>query len=177
MKKKILIGILVLFVAFLGYVSTKDGHFSYERSGLINASPEKIFPLISSFEACKAWNPYDQKDPNMKRTIKGTDGQVGAVMEFDGNSEAGSGSLEILSIVPNQSMELLLRMTKPMKAENKIEYKLMPEGTGTRFTWKMSGDGGFMGKLVSTLIDCEKMVTKDFMAGIENLKKLAESQK
>jgi len=154
--KKILIGVLVLLVVFLAYVSSKDGHFRYERSGVISASPEKIFPLISSFEACKAWNPYDQKDPNMKRSIKGIDGQVGSVLEFDGNQESGSGSLEIMKIVPNQSMELTLRMVKPFKAENKVEYKLTPEGAGTRFSWTMSGDGGFMGKLVSTLIDCEK---------------------
>ena len=169
--------ILAVLAIFLAYVSTKDGHFNYERSGVIAATPEKIFPLISTFAACTAWNPYDQKDPNMKRTIKGTDGQVGAVLEFDGNKEAGSGSLEIVKVVPNQSMALLLKMTKPMNVENSIEYKLTPEGTGTRFSWRMSGDGGFMGKLVSTVFDCEKMMTKDFVTGIENLKALAESKK
>ena len=79
-----------------------------------------------------------------------------------------------MNIVPNESMTLVLRMTKPFKAENKVEYRLTPEGADTRFSWRMSGDGGFMGKLMATLIDCEKMVTKDFVVGIENLKKLAE---
>jgi uncharacterized protein YndB with AHSA1/START domain len=176
MVLKILAGSVICLAIFLGYVSSKDGHFSYERSDLIKAPAEKIFPLISTFEACKAWNPYDQKDPNMKRTIKGTDGQVGSIMEFEGNSEAGSGSLEIVNMVPNESMTLTLRMSKPFKAENKLVYRLTPEGTGTRFSWQMSGDGGFMSKLMSTLIDCEKMVTKDFIVGIENLKKLAEKQ-
>jgi uncharacterized protein YndB with AHSA1/START domain len=177
MVMKILVGLAVLLAIFLGYVSTKDGHFDYERSGVINASPEKIFPLMSTFAACQQWNPYDQKDPSMKRTIKGTDGKVGETEDFEGNSEAGSGSLEITKVVPNQSLELKLIMTKPMHAKNMIEYKLTPEGTQTRFTWRMHGDGGFMGKLMGTLIDCEKMVTKDFVVGIENLKKLAESQK
>ena len=40
-----------------------------------------------------------------------------------------------------------------------------------------SGDGGFIGKLMGTLIDCEKMVTKDFDISITNLKKLIENKK
>ena len=171
---KIIISILALFVVFFGYVASKDAHFSYSRSAVINTTPEKLFPLISSFAACAQWNPYDQKDSNMKRTIHGTDGQVGSIMEFDGNKDVGSGSLEIIRVIPNQSLALRLKMLKPFRAENLVEYQLMPEGAGTRFTWKMSGDGGFMGKLMSTFIDCEKMVTKDFEIGIENLKKLAE---
>lgn len=174
MFKKILIGLFIALLAFLGFVSTKDGKFNYERNAFMNATPEKVFSLISTFEACKKWNPYDLKDPSMKRTMQGVDGQVGAVMNFDGNSEVGSGSLEMIRVVPNQVLELKLKMIKPFKAENFIEYKVTPEGTGTRFSWRMYGDGGFMGKLMSTIIDCEKMMTAEFSTGMENLKKLAE---
>ncbi len=174
---KILLAVAVLLVLFLGYVSTKEGHFVYERNGLIQTTPEKIYPLISTFVGGKMWNPYANKDPNMKVSLKGADGQVGSIMEFDGNKEAGAGSLEILKLVPNQSVQMQLRMTKPFQAENLIEYSLTPEAGGTRFSWKMSGDGGFMGKLINVFIDCEKMVTKDFVVGIENLKKIAEAQK
>ena len=73
-------------------------------------------------------------------------------------------------------MELKLTMTKPIHAENIINYKLIPEGSGTRFSWAMSGDGGFMGKLMATLIDCEKMMTADFDIGISNLKAVIEAQ-
>ena len=113
----------------------------------------------------------------MKTNFKGSDAQVGSVMEFDGNREAGSGKLEVLRLVPNRAVAIKLNMTSPFRAENLVEYRLTPEEAGTRFSWAMSGDGGFMGKLVSTFIDSEKMVAGDFETGIANLKTLAESEK
>jgi hypothetical protein len=113
----------------------------------------------------------------MKKTFTGPDAQVGSILEFDGNKDAGSGTLEILKLVPNQSVQLKLIMTKPMHAENIIDYTLSPEGAGTRFTWAMSGDGGFMGKLINVFIDCEKMIGDQMEIGIKNLQTLVESQK
>ena len=176
MLKKIGLGLVVILVAFLGYVSTRNGNFHYERSGVINAPAAKIFPYISDFRLGKQWSPYEKIDPNMKETLSGPIAQVGSVMEFDGNKDAGSGKLEILKIVPNEQVDIRLTMLKPFYGENQVTYKLTPEGTGTRFTWSMSGNGGFMGKLMSVLIDCEKMIGGQFSEGIANLKALVEGQ-
>ncbi|MFS4459156.1 SRPBCC family protein [Bdellovibrio sp. HCB2-146] len=172
------IGLIIggLILVFLGYVATREGKFRYERSGLIQAPPEKIFPYISDFKKGGLWSPYEQMDPNMKKSYSGTDGQAGSTMEFEGNQDAGSGKLEILNIVPNQSVDIKLTMIKPLHAENLVQYTLTPEAGGTRFTWSMSGDGGFMGKLINVFIDCEAMIAGQFDVGIENLKKLVESQ-
>ncbi len=175
MVKKIGLSLLAVLILFLIYVSTRDGKFLYERSGVIEASAEKIFPYISNFKLGEQWSPYEKIDPNMKKTFKGPEGQVGSIMEFEGNKDAGSGQLEILNIVPNQLVEIRLTMTKPLYAQNLIQYKLTPENSGTRFSWSMSGDGGFMGKLISILIDCEKMVGDQFSAGIQNLKSVVEA--
>jgi uncharacterized protein YndB with AHSA1/START domain len=113
----------------------------------------------------------------MKHTFIGTDGIPGAKMEFEGNSKAGSGSLEMLSMVPNQKVEYRLLMTKPMKADNRVVYILEPTPEGTRFIWTMTGESNFIGKLFSTLIDCEKMIGGQFEEGIQNLKKVVETQK
>ena len=177
MGKRIAIVVVVILVVFIGFVMSRPSHFNYERSGVINAPAEKIFPYISNFKLGGEWSPYEKVDPNMKKVYSGTDGQVGSVMEFDGNKEAGSGKLEILNIVPNQSVEIKLTMTKPFFAENIVHYKLSPEGEGTRFTWSMSGENGFLGKLIGVLIDCEKMVADQFVVGINNLKALVEAQK
>jgi uncharacterized protein YndB with AHSA1/START domain len=113
----------------------------------------------------------------MKKTFTGMGNQVGSVMEFEGNQDVGSGKLELLKLVPNHLVEIKLTMKMPFTAENLIEYKLTPEASGTRFSWAMSGDSGFFGKLISLFFDCEKMVTSDFNTGIQNLKVLAEGQK
>ena len=78
--------------------------------------------------------------------------------------------------MPNQAVDIKLIMTAPFRAENLVQYTLTPEAAGgTRFTWAMSGDGGFMGKLMSVVFDCEKMIAGDFEKGIANLKKVVES--
>lgn len=177
MIKKAGIGVLVALVAFLGYVSTRPSQFKYERSGVINAPAAKIFPYISNLKLGALWSPYEKKDPNAKKTLSGPEGQVGSMLEFDGNQEMGAGKIEVTKVTANQEVEMKLTMLKPFHAENMIHYTLSPEGTGTKFTWAMSGDGGFMGKLIGVFIDCEKMVAEDFVKGINNLKELVESQK
>jgi polyketide cyclase/dehydrase/lipid transport protein len=174
---KIGLGVLAAFILFLAYVSTRPGSFRYERSGVIQASAEKIFPYISNLRMGEKWSPYEKADPNLKKTYIGSDGQVGSIMEFDGNSEAGSGKLEILKIVPNDLVQLKLTMTRPFFAENLIDYKLTSVSSGTEFSWAMAGDGGFLGKLISVFIDCEKMVAGEFTRGIANLKTVVEAQK
>lgn len=167
------LGILILFLI---YVTTREGKFNYERSGLINASAEKIYPYLSNLRLGVKWNPYNQRDPEIKLNFSGMDGTIGSKMDFAGNMEAGSGSVEIKNLIPNQSVDIHLIMTKPIAADNMITYSLTPEGSATRFTWKMHGDGGFIGKLMNVIIDCEKMMFKDFDQGIQNLKNVVESQ-
>lgn len=176
MLMKIGLGFLGVVAIFLGYVSTREGKFHFERSGVINASPEKIYPYLSQFKLGSQWSSFEKVDPEMKKSYLGEEGQVGSKLEFDGNSEAGSGTIEILKLVPNESVDLKLTMTKPMHAENFIQYKLTPEANGTRFTWSMHGDNGFMGKLISVFIDCETMLDKPFTDGIHNLKTIVEKE-
>jgi uncharacterized protein YndB with AHSA1/START domain len=174
---KAFLGIAVLLGLFFIYVTTREGHFRYERSGLIKASPGEIFPYISNLRLGEQWSPYEKADSNLKKKFIGPDAQVGSKMEFLGDRKSGSGSLEILKIIPNETVEFRLIMTAPMKADNIVRYNLREESGGTRFTWEMEGDGGFMGKLMTLLIDCEKMVADQFTVGINNLKALVEGKK
>ncbi len=173
---KIAIALVAAIAILLIYASTKPSSFSYSRSGLINSTPENIFPYISQLNLGGQWSPYEKRDPKMQKEITGTDGAPGAKMTFDGNKDVGAGSIEILSLVPNERVNMRLLMTKPMNADNQIRYELKREGDQTRFTWNMSGDGGFFQKIFSVFVDCEKMIGKDFEEGIQNLKKVVESK-
>lgn len=173
---KVLLGIAVAVVLFLGYVATRPGQFRYERSQVIQAPADQIFPYISQLRKGGEWSPYEKRDPKMIKEFSGEDGQVGSKMTFNGNREVGAGTLEVIRLVPGELVDLRLLMTKPMKADHIVEYRLTPEGTGTRFTWAMHGDGGFFGKLMSVVIDCDKMIGGEFELGIENLKKVVEGR-
>lgn len=174
MVLKILAGIVAVVILFLGYVATRDGHFKYERSGVINAKPEVVYPYVSQFKLGQQWSPYE-KDPDTKRTFGGAEGQAGSFEEFD-SKQMGTGRIEITSAVPNQQVDLRLQMYKPFSADNHVVYILAPEGEGTRFTWTMEGDGGFMSKLMATLINCDKMIGGQFEEGIANLKRIVEKK-
>lgn len=174
MLAKVLITVIVVIAVFLAFVSTRKSQFRYERSGVINAPADKIYPYLCDFKKGLLWNPFAQKDPNMKSSFSGPEAQVGSVMEFNGNREAGSGKLEITKMIPNQTVEMKLTMTSPFNAENLVHYELTPEGNGTRFSWAMEGDGGFMGKLITVFMDCEKMIAGEFEKGIAQLKTIVE---
>ena len=175
MLKKILLGLLLVLLAFVAYVASRPGKFRYERSGLIQAEPARIYPYLSELSRGSEWSPYERLDPAMKKSIRGAEGSVGAALDFESDS-AGAGNLEVLRLVPNEAVDLRLTMLKPIHGENLIEYRLAPEAGGTRFTLIMSGEGGFVSKLMSVLIDCDKMIGGQFEEGIANLKQVVEKE-
>ncbi len=162
-------------VGLLIVASRKESHFRYERNGIIAAAPNILFPYISNFKNGHLWSPYEKADLNMKKTFGGTDGQIGSTLEFAGNNKVGSGKLEIINMIPNELVEIKLTMLKPFRAESLVQYRLTPEPVGTKFSWVMTGDNGFIGKIMVTLIDCEKMVAGQFTEGINNLKSVVEN--
>lgn len=168
MKLTILFSVLSIICLFLLFVSLRDGRFNYSVTMPINAPVEKVFPYLSDLKLGSEWSPFEKVDPNMQKEY------VGNKLIFKGNREAGSGSIEIVKVVPNESVELRLIMTAPFHADNVVIYKVVHEGNVTELTWSMSGDGGFMGKLMTLLIDCEKMIQGQFTAGINNLKAIVE---
>ena len=62
---------LVAVVAVLSYAATKPDVFEVRRAIVVNAAPDKIFPLINDFKSWTAWSPYEKKDPAMQRTYGG----------------------------------------------------------------------------------------------------------
>lgn len=162
--------LIFILILFLIYVSTREGKFHYKVKGIIDAPVDKVFLYLSDLKLGNEWSPFARIDPNMKNEFFGETNQPGAKLIFSGNKEAGSGIIEIIKIEQKKYVELKLTMTAPFKGENKVEYFLEEVEGKTEFTWAMSGDGGFMGKLVSIFINCEKMITDQFKEGIENLK-------
>ena len=78
MIKKILFGVALLFAVVLIYGAFKPGAFAVQRTIAIQATPEKIFPLINDYHNWPAWSPWEKLDPNMKRTLTGPLSGTGA---------------------------------------------------------------------------------------------------
>ncbi len=166
--------IVALIAAVLTYAGTKPDTFMVRRAAVVAAPPEKIFPMIDDLHAQSAWSPFE-KDPNMKRTHSGAPRGKGAVYEWDGNRQVGAGRIAITNSTPPSKVILLLDMFRPFKAQNVVEFTLDPAGSGTNVTWAMKGRQPYMAKLMSTFMDCDKMVGSQFEEGLAKLKALAET--
>ena len=62
----------------------------------------------------------------MKRTFSGAASGAGAIYEWEGNSNAGSGRMEITGAAPPDKVTIKLDFTKPFPANNVVNFTLAP---------------------------------------------------
>lgn len=173
MFKTIAIIIVLLIAAVLIYAATKPDSFRIERSTTIKASPEAISAYLTDFKQWAAWSPWEAKDPAMKRTFSGAANGQGAIYGWEGNKNVGTGRMEILDVQP-QKVTIKLDFFSPFEAHNTTEYVLEPQGDSTKLTWAMFGPSNYMSKVMSVVMNMDKMVGPDFEAGLTKLKAAAE---
>jgi hypothetical protein len=172
----IAIVIVVLLVGLLGYAATRPNTFQVKRTQSIQAAPDRIFPLIADYRKWAAWSPYEKLDPTMKKTYSGAASGKGAVYNWSGNSKAGEGRMEIVDAFSPRLIKIKLDFLKPFEGHNTAEFSLDKNGGCTDVTWAMYGPQPFVFKAMSIFISMDKMVGKDFAAGLSNLKSVAEGK-
>lgn len=165
--------VVVAIIAILLFAATRPETFHVERSTTIAATPEKISPLVDDFHNWNQWSPWAHLDPNMRVTYSGPSAGAGAVYEWQGNSKVGKGRMEIVAAEPTAT-SIKLDFLQPFESHNRSNFVLQPEGSVTRVTWTMDGTNTFMSKLMSVFVSMDKMIGKDFEAGLGNLKSVAE---
>ena len=174
MWKTIGIALVVLVVGVLAFAATRPDHFTVQRSIAIKADPAKIYPLLVDFRQWPAWSPWEKLDPTMKRTLSGSAAGAGAVYAWDGSSKVGAGRMEIKEAAPSKVV-VQLDFLKPFEAHNIADFTLAPRPDSiTEVTWQMRGPAPFVSKLMGVFVDMDKMIGKDFEAGLANLKAAAE---
>jgi uncharacterized protein YndB with AHSA1/START domain len=174
MLKIIGVVIILLIAGVLLHAANKPDTFRVERSASIQAPPERIFPLINDLRAFNTWNPFEKKDPNLKGRYSGPASGRGAGYAFDGNKDVGKGSIEILESSPPSKVAMRLSMVEPFEVRNTVEFTLVPIGGSTNVTWAMQGPAPYIAKIIHVFIDMDRMVGKDFEAGLAGLKAAAE---
>jgi hypothetical protein len=174
MIKKIAIVIVILIVALLIFAATRPNTFRVERTASIKAPPEKIFPLIDDFHKWGDWSPWEKLDPAMKRTYSGSDSGKGAAYAWEGNNKVGKGRMEITDVFPSSKVIIKLDFEKPMEGHNVSDFSLERKGDSTSVTWVMYGPNSYPAKVISIFFNMDKMIGKDFEAGLANLKTVAE---
>jgi len=155
--------------------SFRPNSFRVQRATVIAAPPEKIFPLIADFRRWVGWSPWEHKDPALKRSFDGAASGEGAVYAWDGNRNVGAGRMEILQATMPSKIVIKLDFLKPFEGHNIAEFELQPRGPSTEIVWTMQGPAPLLSKVMQLFMNFDKMIGRDFEAGLAGLKRLAEA--
>ncbi|HYV93449.1 MAG TPA: GyrI-like domain-containing protein [Chitinophagales bacterium] len=168
----IIIVIIVVIIGILTMVAPTKA--SLKKSTVINAPREVVFKEISTFSNLHKWYPWDRKDPNMKYSIEGTDGTVGAMWKWKGNDTVGQGEQTFTKIDPNNEVDIHLHFIKPWNSQADANLYLADTTDGTKVTWEFMGNSPRPMNIMLLFMNMDAMVGNDFEQGLLNLKELSE---
>ena len=173
--KYFVVGFAVVFVlVFIGSLFLAKA-YSVERSTVIRAPADRIFPLMGDLRNWSQWSPWHELDPDMEITYASTTTGVGGGYSWTGE-KAGTGSMEIREFEPPSKMTLTISFEGWEDNPSTSSLTLSPTSDGQTVTWKFEGE--FKGNPIQRYFGLlfEKMVGSDYEKGLANLKTLVESQ-
>ncbi len=167
------IGIAVLLAAVVlgGGMAISPG-FVVTRSVVIDAPADKVFGLLEDPRAWKRWSVWNRRDPNMQIEYQGPQTGNGAQWSWHSRTE-GDGAMTFVRVDPGKRLGYELFIAD-FGSTSSGAFDLEPQGAHTRVTWWMRGDMGANPLMRWMSLLADRMVGKDFEAGLANLKTLAE---
>ncbi|MEO7352590.1 MAG: SRPBCC family protein [Marmoricola sp.] len=149
------------------------GGYSVERSITVNAPSHDVHGLVDDFHEWTQWSPWEDLDPELRRTYTGSDQGKGARYEWSGNRKAGSGRMEITGSTP-EGIDITVEFLKPFKATNETTFTFEPSGSGTSVRWVMTGEQKGLTAIFGKFVSMDRMIGPDFEKGLARLKAVAE---
>jgi effector-binding domain-containing protein len=163
---------LVLIGVLLGFAGPKK--MDVERSTVIAASPDAVWPYLSQMKNFQLWSPWAEMDTAAVLTYKGIDGEVGSGYSWEGE-KTGKGEQTITAIEPNKSVMTHLHFLEPMEDEADSYFRIEPVGDSTKVIWGMTGENGFVERIFAVVMNFDKMIGKDFDKGLAKLSTVVAS--
>jgi uncharacterized protein YndB with AHSA1/START domain len=173
MLTKILIVIAVLVAGVVIAAFVKSPNYRVERSLVIAAPAEKLFPHFNNHREFNKWNPWMKMDPEATNTYSGPESGVGAVASREGK-KVGKGSATITESLPNARIVERMDWLEPMAGVSTVEFTFKPEGEGrTKVTWAMYGrNEDLPARVMSLVMNCESICGPEFEKGLTDVAKL-----
>ena len=175
MLKKIAAGFAVLVLILVAVIATRPATFEVQRSATMAAAPATVHAIVNDPRRWAEWSPWEELDPDMKKTFSGAETGVGAIYEWEGNKDVGKG---VMTIRESKSPELVryeLAFVEPFESVADTTIAIKPEGDGSQVTWTMSGKNNFIAKAFSLVMDMDSMIGSDFEKGLAKLTTVAEA--
>ncbi len=173
---KILLLVLLALVGIgiiLGLFGPKT--YKVERSAVITASSDAIWPHVNSIRSQNTWSPFVEQDTTMVVEYIGTDGEVGSGSKW-ASKKMGNGEQTITSVDPNKSVNTRLKFIMPWGTSESDAYLNMePDVAGTKVTWGFGGENDFMGRIFGSIMSMENAIGPMYEKGLTNLQTLVAS--
>lgn len=175
MLKKIALAFIIAVVGLLGYATTRPDEMNVVRSLEMAARPEAAYSQIEDFHHWTKWSPWDELDPNQKKTYDGEPRGKGAITGWNGNDDVGEGRMTITDAQAPNKVDIDLEFIRPFESSSKVTFTVDPAGAGSKVTWSMKGENNLMAKAIGIFMDFETAVGADFEKGLGKLKVAAEA--
>ncbi|MBK8956210.1 MAG: SRPBCC family protein [Saprospiraceae bacterium] len=166
------IAVIYIIAAFLGKSS-----YTVERETWIKAPQKLVFNQISVFRNWENWSPWIEKDPTVKNSYEGPDGDPGSVMNWEGDeNKSGTGSLKIEAVNAPHSLNYLLTYKVPFEMQSRGSFHLTYESEDkTKVKWNDQGDIPFFFRPIMMFMDMDKQIGPDFERGLYRMDSVCSS--
>lgn len=171
----IIIGAIVLFLAFGFYKATTLKLIEITKKVSINAPKEEVYKLISLQNNYSKWSPFLAKDSSLQYNIKGIDGTVGTQLHWTGNKGKEVGFQEVTKLIPHEFIGMKCDIQKPFKAQPTFDYTLNQTGNSTEVIQKFTLKSELVDAFFMWLFGVKKEMETTNQLGLDLLKKAAEN--
>ncbi len=166
--------LLLLAVLFVGIGLLLPDHARVERAILIDAPPQRVYPLIADLRQFQRWSPWRQQITGARYQFSGPASGPGASLRWDaGEADTGNGSMTIETAQPPRHVSMRLHLSQGREA--RIDFLIEPETHArSRVRWRFDTAFGYdiFGRYVGLMLD--RMLGANYEAGLRDLKRLAE---
>ncbi len=174
MLKKLLIALVICVVALLAVGFLISGEYDVKRTITINASPEDIYPHVTTLKQWPKWTVWNtDKYPDMKIEYAGERSGVGAMYSWTGET-SGDGNMEITTADEFDKVEWTLAF-EGFDPSQGFCTMTMVENNMTRVEFGMKGSMGSNPLMKLMSLSMDSMMGSEFDQCLTGLKKLVES--
>lgn len=151
-------------------------HKVVERTAVLDAAPDAIYPLLTSSAGFQTFNPYRDADPNLQIIFQGPAEGIGSGFAFSGRD--GQGTQTITALQDNRSVTMQIDLGSMGQPVQTFTLEQLGDGTSdqTRVVWSVESQFGMnpIGRVFGLFLD--GMLGKTYEQGLENLARVVAEQ-
>ena len=178
MLKKICIAVAAIIAIPFIIALFLPSSYEVERQVTIEKPKATVFNYVKYLKNQDLFSKWAQIDPEMVKSTRGTDGEVGFVSRWESNHEqVGTGEQEIIAIEEGKRIDFELRFIKPFEATSPAY--MITEASGDNQTvvkWGFEGHIDYPMNIMFLFMDFTQMIGDDLQFGLDNLKVILEEQ-